>query len=219
MSTFDTLAGPSTPPVNGSKVKREPHPIRGVREGETIHAVPYTAYSKDSDYFLSWLWRRLKAANLLELYFPGLGELSFPAMVELFSGARGIKVILILVKNAQGEVVDVLGIATWEPMQIGTVQTCYAGFIFLPEYWDRHSTVEAAKQGMRYWFYEMEPRMEVILGVNPEGNHLVQRFLHRLGWTRVGTLPIPQWYEGKPSDTVIWYITRAQFDAMEKEGK
>jgi hypothetical protein len=98
-------------------------------------------------------------------------------------------------------------------LDFGGQQVGNAGFLFLPDVLGaRHDIRGRASRGMKYWFEEMEPRLNMALGMNPSGNHLVQRFLHGLGWTRVGQLPIPQYYGGTHSDLVIWYYTREQYE-------
>ena len=210
MSTLSTLAGTSG--TTGRALPREHVPVRPRADGDYIDVVPYDARAdKSAPQALVYFWQRLKDAGLLELYYPGNSDLSFPQFVRLLSG--DVKVILFVIKGQDEIVKDFIGLATWAPLDFGGTLVGNAGFLFLPEYWERSTTLEACRRGMRYWFEEMEPRLNLAIGMNPSGNILVQRFLHSLGWTRVGTLPIPQFYGGKLSDMVLWYYTREQYEA------
>lgn len=215
MSTLSTLAG--TTSERSSSLPTSHVPPKKREEGDYVDMVPYDArFDKDSSKALVYFWQRLRDAGLLELYYPGQADLSFAQFVRLMSG--DVKVILFVIKDPEGLVKDFIGLATWAPLDFGGTLVGNAGFLFLPDWWDRQTTIEATQRGMRYWFEEMEPRLNMAIGMNPAGNLLVQRFLHRIGWTRVGQLPIPQFYGGKHSDTVLWYYTREQYEAA-KEGK
>jgi len=215
MSTLSTLAG-DTPTLQTPETPKPARvPIRGIREGEHVEVIPYDGREDTAAFkFIPWFWERLKNAGLLDLYYPGNGATSFPSFVRLLSG--DVRVILFVIRDTQGEVSDCIGFATWAPIEFGGCQVGNAGFVFLPEYWDRQTTINATRVGMKFWFDQMTPKLDVAIGMNPEGNHLVQRFLHRIGWTRVGTLPLPQFYAGKTSDLVLWYYTRKQYE-LDKE--
>lgn len=216
MSTLGTLAG-ATPVQTPETPKHDRVPIRGIKNGEHVEVIPYDGrMDKAADKFLPWFWNRLKDSGLLELYYPGMGATSFTTFARMLSG--DVKVILFVIMDDAREVQDCVGFATWSPLDFAGYLVGNAGFIFLPEYWDRQTTVDATKVGMKFWFDEMTPRLDLAVGMNPEGNHLVQRFLHRIGWTRVGTLPIPQLYAGQSSDTVLWYYTRAQYMLDREKG-
>lgn len=207
MSTFDTLAGPPSPPT---QPKKEPHPIRGLKSGETIDVLPYTGYSKESDLFLPWMWRRFKEDGLIELYFPGMSDTGFPAFVSLMSGGAGIQVVLVVVKDAEGKIIDLMGIATWEQMRMGEATLAHCGFIFLTEYWDHRTSLEAARRIMRLWFDEV--KLDTLIGIVAEDNHLAMRFMQRVGWRLAGTLQKLHVYKGKPSNAALWEMTRESFE-------
>lgn len=213
--------------VDQPSTSRPTHPARDrIMEGSwVLDVVPYTASAdKNAHQFLPWFWQRLRDEGLIELYFPGMAETSFGEFASLFT-APGVKKLLFLLKdpstldNDLPTVVDCIGFATWSPMEWGGQQVGNCGFIFFRDYWDRATTVKGCHRAMQYWFHEMEPSLDVCLGLNPAGNVLVQRFLPKIGWTRVGQLPIPQYYDGKYSDMVVWYITRRQFDLNEEARK
>lgn len=220
MSTLSTLAGSGSsnqPTVTERRLPAQHVSVTPRAEGDWIDCVPYDARGdKDAPQALLYFWDRLHKAGLLELYYPGQSDLSFPQFVRLLSG--DVKVILFVIKDSADVVKDFIGLATWAPLDFGGTLVGNAGFLFLPEHWDRQTTIEAVRRGQRYWFEEMEPRLNLAIGMNPSSNLLVQRFLHRIGWTRVGQLPIPQFYAGKMSDMVLWYYTREQYE-RDKEGK
>jgi RimJ/RimL family protein N-acetyltransferase len=212
MSTLSTLAGSTERSLPTKHVEVKPR-----AEGDYIDVIQYDArFDQNAAQALPYFWQRLRDAGLLELYYPGAAQHSFAQFVRLLSG--DVQIILFVLKGQDDVVKDFIGLATWAPLDFGGTLVGNAGFLFLPEYWDRPTTIEAARRGMRYWFEEMTPRLNLALGMNPAGNILVQRFLHGLGWSRVGSLPIPQFYGGKMSDMVIWYYTREMYE-RNKEGK
>jgi RimJ/RimL family protein N-acetyltransferase len=207
MSTLSTLAGSAS---NGQAAVPQRVPVRPRADGEYIDCIPYDARGdRDAYRSLYWFWETLQKDGLLELYYPGQADLSFPNFVRLLSG--DVQVLLFVIKNPEGEVMEFVGLATWAPLDFGGTMVGNAGFLFRPQFWDRQTTIEACRRGMQYWFEEMTPRLSMAIGMNASGNHLVQRFLHALGWTRVGQLPIPQFYAGQTSDMVLWYYTREQY--------
>jgi RimJ/RimL family protein N-acetyltransferase len=218
MSTLSTLAGSTgNTPVTERKLPTQHVATTPRAEGDHIDVVPYDGRAdKDAAQALYFFWNKLREGGLLELYYPGQSEYSFTSFVRLMSG--DVKVILFVIRDAQEMVKDFVGLATWAPLDFGGTLVGNAGFLFLPAYWDRQTTIDATKRGMRYWFEEMQPQLSMAIGMNPAANLLVQRFLHRIGWTRVGQLPIPQSYAGKQSDMVLWYYTREQY-LRHKEGK
>jgi RimJ/RimL family protein N-acetyltransferase len=212
MSTLSTLAGTTPTPAPQPKPVREP--IRGLREGEWVDVLPYDArFDPMSRHFLWWLWDKLHTSGLLALYYPHDTEASFPEMVKMFSG--GTNVILVVVKNEKGEIQDLLGFATWGPMQLGLAQVGCCGFIFLPDYWQARATSEAATRIMRMWFDES--KLDLLVGIIAKDNVLAQRFMSRIGWQLSGSLPNAHLYSGKPSDATIWYMTREAFESKEKQ--
>lgn len=213
MSTLSTLAGNTngSAAVTERKLPARPERIRGLKPGERVDVLTYDArLDPQSRRFLYWFWGRLHDAGLLALYFPHDTEASFPEFVKMLSG--GTNVILVLVKNEAGEVVDTLGLATWGPMQLGLSQVGCAGFLFLPEFWDAKATVEAAHRIEQLWFEEMPQKLDLLLGIIARDNVLAQRFMSRIGWTLSGSLPGCHLYAGQRSDATIWYLTREQFE-------
>jgi len=220
MSTLSTLAGGgakeekvvATPvtSITGSRPR-----IVGLKPGEWVDVIPYNAtLDQNAPQFLFWFWERLQKSGLLKLYFPHSSEGSFPAFVALMSGSTNV--ILVVVKNEQGEIQDTMGFATWDMMQLGLAMVGCAGFIFLPEYWDARATTEAARRIERMWFDEMPQHLDLLVGIIAKDNLAAQRFMPRIGWTLSGSLPGAHLYAGQPSDATIWYQTRAQFESQER---
>jgi|SRR5579859_1393381 len=195
-----------------------PPPARLMDEGDWVDVIPYHADNDpNADHFLYWMWHKLKDDGLLALYFPDDQEKSYPTFVKLMS-APVTRVILVVIKSPatkdkpNGEVKDVIGFATWEPLRMGPATVGHAGFIFLHKYWQRQVSVEAGKRIMQHWFAETEPKLDVALGLIADTNKLANRYVQALGWTRLGDLPGCHHYDGKQADAVIWRMTRAEFE-------
>lgn len=209
MSVLDQLVEPVRPSVT----KPEP-PARLMDEGDWMDVLPYHADNDpNADHFLFWLWHRLKDDGLLALYFPHDQERSYPTMVKLMS-APVTRVILVVLKSEDGQVKDVVGFATWEPLQMGPATVGHAGFIFLKKYWQRHASLEAGKRIMRHWFTETEPKLDVAIGLIAATNTLANRYVQGLGWTRLGDLPGCQQYAGEQTDAIMWRMTRVEFERL-----
>lgn len=201
MSTLDQLASPPKP-----QPTKEPKKVSGV------DVVPYNGnFDKDADKFLPWFWNRLKADGLIGLYYPEGAETSFCSFAKLFSGNTNIAVVV--VRDDNGEIVDAMGFATLELMPFGMAMAAHAGFIFLKEYWDHHTSDNAAHQIMRFWFESQNPRLDVVIGIVADANILAKRFLRRIGWAHSGDIPMVHQYASKQSDASIWYMTRQAFEA------
>jgi len=208
---------------------------RMIRDGERIvDIIPYNASVDPTAFaFLPFLWKRLLDDGLLSLYSFNDPETSFGSFVTLFNDSAVWKLLFVLKdpsdldEDGQPKITDCFGFATWtlSPMygqMVGTI-----GFIFLKDYWGREATLAAARAGMRYWFETMQvpyggdgemTNMDVAIGYNPLANRMVQQFLPRLGWTRcLPPIPIPAYYDGGTSDTVIWFITKESFEQSEAE--
>jgi RimJ/RimL family protein N-acetyltransferase len=210
MSTLTQLVkpeGPETPPAQ----LRE--------DGDHVDVVPYNAYQDPqcAHYGLTWFWDRLREHGLLRLYYPELADDDrlFPTFVRMMS-SEATKVILVVLKDGEGQVKDLIGISTWEPLRFGPSMLGHAGFIFREKYWNRQTTLEAGQRIMSYWFAEAEPKLDLAVGLIARDNVLAQRYVRALGWTEGGWLPNSQQYDGKPCDAIIWHITREQFNAKRK---
>lgn len=228
MSLLEQLASPSP-----DRKPRHSPTVEAIREGNLVlDVIPYNAANDPQAHlFLPWFWKRLKDDGVISLYFPGDADCSFGPFVALFNDTSVHKLLFVTADAplrrdgafVEGEfkptVKDAVGFATWAPMNLGGKLVGNAGFIFLRDYWDRHTTVLATRRGMKFWFEEMTPRLDMAIGMNPLGNILVQRFLPRIGWTRMGTIPIPQYYASAYSDMALWYITREQFESQAQTQK
>jgi len=178
-----------------------------------IEVIPYNAsLDPNADKFLPWFWNRLKEDGLIALYFPGAEKTGFAAFVKLMSS--DVRVLLVVKKNDAGEVTDTVGFSTIGPMAIGGTMAAYAGFIFLKDYWDRTTTLAAAKTIMDAWFTNPEVNLDVILGVVADNNSLAKRFLQRGGWVHSGTVPFLAEYEGTRCAATFWYITREIWEGL-----
>lgn len=213
MSELGTLAGGSTPSASETPTPAKQPPII---DGEfEIDVVPYHGDADpNARFFLSFFWQRLHDDGLLELYFPGMGDKSYCTFVKLMSS--GTHILIVVKKDrVSGDILDTIGFASWDQLQLGTATVGHAGFIFLRDYWNKHTTLAAARRIERYWFENMPAALDTVLGIIAEDNRLAQRFMHNLGWIQAGVLPGMHEYAGKQSDATIWYLTRAEFSRLE----
>ncbi len=201
MSTLSQLAGDV--PVSQPR-KPNGHDV------SNLSVIPYNGnYDENAANMLHYLWEKLKADGLVDLYFPGASKTGFCSFVKLFSSAPSVQVLLVVKKDTTGDVTDVIGFATWEPITIGQCVMGHAGFIFLKEFWDRDTTAAAAREIMGHWFSATP--LDIAVGIVASTNHLANRFLHRIGWTKVGVLPKLHQFAGTQCDAVIWHMTRENF--------
>jgi RimJ/RimL family protein N-acetyltransferase len=212
MSLLDQLAGATNPTPTQ---KREARKI--LHEGYEVDVIPYNAnYDPNAASFLPWLWAKLKEDGLIRLYFPDAVETGFAMFTRMMSG--GANILLVVMRNAKtAEIEDVVGFASWEPMQFGQAQAGHAGFIFTKAYWDHETTNRAAMRIMRFWFEDTEPKLDIAIGIIAESNTLAQRFLKRIGWAFAGRLPKLHQYEGKQCAAMIYFVERADYERMGAE--
>lgn len=182
-----------------------------VKSATGVKVIPYDA-SLDTmaDKFLPWFWERLKADGLVELYFPGASETGFADFVKLMS-SRDTRILLVTTKDESDQPEKFVGFASWQPMPFGQALAGIAGFIFLKEFWGSGTSVVAAEEIMRYWFEKA--KLDVMLGVIAERNKLANGFMERVGWTRMGAVPLLHVYQNEQCPAVFWYITKDEFKA------
>lgn len=178
-----------------------------------VEVMPYNAYQDPNcaHYGLTWFWDKLREHGLLKLYYPDLtdDDRLFPTFVRMLSSASP-QVTLVLLKNS-GEVKDLIGIATQDPLGFGKSALSHCGFIFRQEYWNRRISIEAGHRIMEHWF-EAEPKLDAAVGLIAQANVLATRYVKALGWVESGWLHQAQQYEGKPCDALIFQYTREMYE-------
>jgi RimJ/RimL family protein N-acetyltransferase len=212
MSTLSQLVEPVKKPSEPDKTPRIAY------DGDKyVDVIPYNAYFDDKcRHWLFWLYDKLREDDLLRLYYPNIdgSDRAYPMFVRMMSSDT-TQVLLVVLKDKQtDEVAGLVGIATWERMQFGPSTLGHAGFIFLRSYWDHNTSMAAGNRIMEYWFREMPEPLDITVGIIAGLNVLANRFVHRLGWQRVGTLPNCQQYGGEPCEAIIWQITRQRFEEL-----
>lgn len=209
MATLNDLAGtPTEKPkaavaANSGPVAKAPRvPVNAV------DVIPYNASrDADSDKFLPYVWDKLRQDDLIRIYFPD-GELTgFADFVKMMSG--GANILLLVERTPEGELKRMIGFASWSPLPYGGGGAAVAGFIFFREFWDAASSVKAASAAMQQWFDVCG--LKLLMGMVASENHMAQKFLQRMGWTRLGEMPGLGLYDGKPCAGTFWYLTREQF--------
>ena len=172
-----------------------------------LKLIPYNAdLDPDSHNFLPWLWDKLKADDLINIYFHDNPDVNFPTLVKLFSG--GATVTLVLAgENSKTKIVG-FGALT----SLGD-KSASAGFVFFREFWDTKTTTEAMKALLAYWFEQFE--LDCVFGGVAEGNRAANIMLSRAGCKRQGKLPHLQHWKGVPSDAVVWTAHRDDFSSKE----
>jgi RimJ/RimL family protein N-acetyltransferase len=215
MSTLSQLVEPVK---SGTKPKaKEPDtPGRIAYDNDKyVDVIPYNAYFDDNcRNWLFWLYDKLREDDLLRLYYPNVNgtDRSYPMFVRMMS-SDVTQVLLVVLKDKQtDEVASLVGLATWERMSLGPSTVGHAGFIFLRQYWDHHTSMAAGQRILKYWFEEMPQKLDIAVGIIAKLNVLANRFVKRLGWTLVGELPNCQQYGGEPCDAVMWQITRSAYE-------
>ena len=145
MSLLDTLSGTATAAAPVASVQ----PAASSR----VSVIPYNAArDPEADAFLSWLWRRMKTDELVDLYFPGQLETGFPSLVEMFSKPTGAALFKLDDTESTQWNDRIPGFITWSVQQFGHAPVLIAGFIFFREFWDRKTTSEAGEAAFKFWF-------------------------------------------------------------------
>lgn len=182
-----------------------------LQHGQTdIAVIPYNAsFHDDAQNFLPFLWNKLKEDGLIELYFPGESKTGFANFVRLMSGDS--KILLVVGKDNAGKLDKAIGFASWRPMPFGATQAGMAGFVFLREFWDGKITDVAAQRIMEHWFDSEQ--MDLMIGCVADLNHPANKFMERIGWAKVGIVPMAHIYKGVQCGSVIWQITKDVYKA------
>lgn len=173
------------------------------------------AYHADLDpkahNFLPWLWEKMKADDLVNIYFHDKPDVNFPTLVKLFSGGA----IVTLVLTGEKEQTKLVGFgALTDGLGDEKVKAGAAGFAFFREFWDTRTTTEAMKSLLAYWFQHFE--LDYILGGVAKDNRAANVMLGRAGCKRQGELPKLHHWNGVPSDAIIWTAQRAHFVGKEQ---
>lgn len=213
MSTLASLVEPASPQRKPSEPTLPP---QIAYDGDKyVDVIPYNAYFDDCcRHWLFWLYDKLREDDLLRLYYPNVDgtDRSYPMFVRMMSSDTTQVLLVVLKDKKTDEVAGLVGIATWEKMSFGPSTLGHAGFIFLRDFWNHHTSLAAGRRIMEFWFREMPEKLDIAVGIIAKLNVLANRFVSRLGWTRVGELPNCQQYGGEPSDAVIWQCTRQSFE-------
>ena len=168
-----------------------------------LKLIPYNAdLDPEAHNFLPWLWEKLKADELISVYFHDNPDVNFPTLVKLFSGGASVT----LVMTGEGEQVKMVGFGALTGLGD---KAASAGFVFFREFWDTKTTTEAMKSLLAYWFEQFE--LDCVFGGVAEGNRAANIMLSRAGCKRQGKLPHLQHWKGVPSDAVVWAAHRTDF--------
>jgi RimJ/RimL family protein N-acetyltransferase len=203
----------STAVLEPEKDPSEPEETISAGPGRRVEVFPYTAHADpQANLFLPWFWNRLKEDGLLNLYFPNDVERSFATFAAMMSG--GARILLVaLVDEATGLATDTIGFASWTPMMLGLSMVGNAGFIYLKDFWEQSITLAAGRRIEKMWFEEMEPKLDLAVGIIAKNNVLARRYINRLGWKKCGELPGIQQYAGEQADGEIWFVSRSQYES------
>lgn len=173
---------------------------------EEIIVVPYDAsIDPEAHRFLPFFWNSLKEDGLTEVYFPGDAETGFSRFVYLLSGGEEV----LIVGKKTTKQLDIVGFASWTQLPFGQSASILAGFVFLKKYWDHKISDAAAEKIMRHWFEER--KYDVALGFVSSLNRPALKFLTRNKWEQAGTIPKLHEFHGKPTDAVMFHMTRERF--------
>ena len=113
-----------------------------------------------------------------------MGEASTPdKFVAMIKNKRNVFNIVI---NEENECTTLSWLNRWG------FNHAFVHHCFFPEAWGKH-TYEIGKMVLKYWF-EMkkdngEPILDVLMGKTPESNRLAVRFIKKMGFTIIGTVP------------------------------
>ena len=207
-STLDMLAGTAQPqPIVVTPVV--PEPVKSTEPA--LRVVPYNALlDPEADKFLPWMWKRMQDDDLVDYYFPGQKDTGFATFVRLFSGDAQVAIFINDKAKGDNWPERVVGFITWTPTRMGASDMLIGGFIFFREYWDHHTTDEAARQAWKFWFND--PSVHAVLGVCPSLHVAAMRYNKRIGLKEVGRITGAHLFKGQPCDAILFEMTRAQWE-------
>lgn len=146
----------------------------------------------------AWMqvWHKLEEQGIAKIVFSD-GTINTPHRFLDFIKEQRNLVSMVLVDDVPGGFGWVNGIAK---------NHAFAHYAFFRETWGKQ-TDEMAHALVSYWFDTRFP-FDILIGQTPEWNRKAVRFLSRIGWTVVGTIPLIA--DGK--GMVVSYITREGFN-------
>ena len=103
-----------------------------------------------------------------------------------------------------------IGIAWLNGFDVGTA---YCHFCMFSNSWGNGLAIKAGHEILKYWFdfkSDGVPFLDVIIGILPETNTLAVKYIKKLGFNIVGTIPkyLHNSYQNRSVDSVICYIER-----------
>ena len=205
MSLLDTLAGTEavTTPVVASPTAAS----------HRVSVIPYNA-SRDpeADAFLSWLWRRMKADGLTDLYFPGQVETGYTSLVEMFSKPTGAALFKLDDTESDQWNDRIPGFITWSIQQFGNAPVLIAGFIFFREFWDHKTTSDAGAAAFKFWFEDhAAAQVQEVLGLCPSLHVVAQRYNKRVGLRERMRLSGCALFHNEPCDAIVYGMSRSEW--------
>lgn len=113
-----------------------------------------------------------------------MGEISTPdKFIAMIKNPRNVFNVVI---NEENEYMGLMWLNRWG------FNHAFVHHCFFPEAWGKH-TVEIGKMVLKYWFGMKkdngEPILDVLMGKTPENNRLAVRFIKKMGFTIIGTVP------------------------------
>lgn len=218
-SLLDTLAGVAEHPitlrtgVSVSESAPAPSATPSASSPPAPEVIRYDARTDpQAEDFLAWLWKRMKADDLVDLYFPGQSDTGFTSLVEMFSKPTGAALFKLNNDSDQWNE-RIPGFITWSVAQFGNAPVLIAGFIFFKDFWDGHTTTACGRAAFDFWF--RETKAEIVLGLCPSLHIVAQRYNKRVGLREMMRLPNCALFKGAECDAIVYGISRADW---QKEG-
>ena len=182
------------------------------QNSDEFRLVPYVLHEGQwtlPDHFLRLLVQEFKAEKTFDqVFFEGAVKTA-DEFVQLMQNPSNVPVFLFRGKECLG--------CAWLNGSAGNM--AFAHFCFKKHAWGKW-TLHMGRMLMDYWFSfpgEDEPLFEFIFGLMPGFNKAATKYVERLGWKYLGSVPkmMKCEYRADRASAEIYYISR--FDYVEKE--
>lgn len=152
---------------------------------------------------LPLIYKQMKDEGTFEMFFHDFPDLTFGQFVRVLSEASEQVHAVCLMEGEQ--IRDIAALAMLTDVRVtDTVKRALGNFLLFKSYWGSDDAARVGAVILDAWFQHLN----VVAGVTPELNERALRFIERMGFVRLGTIPNFAAYRGKPCGSVATFLTR-----------
>jgi RimJ/RimL family protein N-acetyltransferase len=155
--------------------------------------------------FLSQVWRRLMAEDLMDTAYPGMGDTSHDTWV----GYMGKKTAQVLCDTRRGRL-EPVGICFLDAVD-GTdgARKGLFGFVFFRKVWGTRVMLDLLWLMLAYWMNQL--KIDVLFGMTLQENWRARRISARYGFAEVADIPSFLYRNGELANATLVMLTRETF--------